>query len=70
LNLTDPEIELGCVYIRPVKTDPRCVLIYQAYDVWPEGGIIVSFVDCFTDIIKDEATFKEHLDYTLAQQDK
>ena len=70
LNLTDPEIELGCVYIRPVKTDPRCVLIYQAYDVWPEGGIIVSFVDCFTNIIKDEATFKEHLDYTLAQQNE
>ncbi|MBN2180520.1 MAG: outer membrane lipoprotein carrier protein LolA [Sedimentisphaerales bacterium] len=67
LNLTDPEVELGCVYIRPVKTYPRCVLIYQAYDVWPEGGIIVSFVDCFTDIIKDEATFIEHLDYTLAQ---
>ena len=70
LNLTDPEIELGCIYIRPVKTDPHCVLIYQAYDVWPEGGIIVSFVDCFTNIIKDEATFKKHLDYTLAQQEE
>jgi len=68
LNLTDPESELGCVYIRPQKTNPRLVLLYQAYEVWPEGGINVSFVDCHTIIINDEATFKEHLDFTLGQQ--
>lgn len=68
LNLTDPESELGCVYIRPPKTNPRLVLLYQAYEVWPEGGINVSFVDCHTIIINDEATFKEHLDFTLGQQ--
>ena len=68
LNLTDPESELGCVYIRPQKTNPRLVLLYQAYEVWPEGGINVSFVDCHTMIINDEATFKEHLDFTLGQQ--
>ncbi len=69
-NLADPESELGCVYIRPTKSDPRCVLLYQAYDVWPEGGIIVSFTDCLVMIIKDEATFNEHLEYTLEQQNQ
>ena len=68
LNLTDPESELGCVYIRPSKISFRLVLLYQAYEVWPEGGINVSFVDGHTTIIKDEATFKEHLDLTLSQQ--
>jgi len=67
-NLADPERELGCVYVRPSQTNPRLVLLYQAYDVWPEGGIIVSFVDSYTTVITDETAFKKHLEYTLAQQ--
>jgi outer membrane lipoprotein-sorting protein len=67
-NMTDPESELGCIYIRPSKADPKLVVLYQAYDEWPEGGINVSFVDCHTMIIKDEAAFEEHLEYTLTQQ--
>ena len=67
-NLTDPESELGCVYIRPSKpAKPMHVLLYQAYDVWPEDGIIVSFVDTHTQIIRDEAKFTEHLAITLGQ---
>ena len=69
LNLTDPELELGCIYIKPPRTDPRLVLLYQAYDKWPEGGINVSFVDCHTTVIRNEATFKEHLEFTLSQRE-
>ncbi|MHC4644417.1 MAG: LolA family protein [Planctomycetota bacterium] len=68
LGLKDPERELGCVYIKPARTDPRLVLLYQAYDEWPEGGINVSFVDCHTTIIQAETTFKEHLQFTLGQR--
>lgn len=71
LNLTDPGSELGCVYIRPSKANPKfvfkLVLLYQAYEVWPEGGINVSFVDTHTTVIRNEATFKEHLEFTLSQ---
>ena len=69
LNLTDPELELGCIYIKPPRTDPRLVLLYQAHDKWPEGGINVSFVDCHTTVIRNEATFKEHLEFTLSQRE-
>jgi hypothetical protein len=67
VGLKDPQRQLGCVYIKPARTDPRLVLLYQAYDKWPEGGINVSFVDCHTTIMQDEAAFKEELQFTLSQ---
>jgi len=65
-NRRDPQRAVGYVYIKPSKEDAAkgksdVVVIYEAYDVWPEGGINVGFVDGHVQRIVDEARFRKRL---------
>jgi prepilin-type processing-associated H-X9-DG protein len=57
----------GYVYLKPadtlqaVKNPSTTVMLYEAYDAWPQGGIGVGFADGHVETVADEASFKKML---------
>jgi outer membrane lipoprotein-sorting protein len=42
-----------------VKDRSNEVMLYEIYDQWPDGGIVVCFADCHSELITDQNRFKE-----------
>ena len=63
VNPRQPARKDGYVYIKPLKKYPAfgTVVIHEAYDVWPEGGLVVAFADGDVEIVQSEAEFKRML---------
>jgi prepilin-type processing-associated H-X9-DG protein len=62
-NPADPGRGLGYVYVRPANGNrplvpQTVVLVYEAYDRWPAGGIQAGFADGHVAEIKTEADLK------------
>ena len=50
------------VYLRPpAGADPMRMVIYEAHDAWPEGGLVVGFVDGHVETVRQQARFKRLL---------
>ena len=66
-NPREPHREIGYVYVKPgvapekIKNVQKVVVIYEAYDVWPEGGVNVGFAEGHVEFINDEERFKSLL---------
>ena len=63
-NPRRPGSQVGYVYVKPpapankLERTNRVVVIYEAHDEWPEGGIVVGFADSHVEIV-NEAEFRE-----------
>ena len=65
-NPRRPELAVGYVLVKPSKKAVEAganetVVIYEAYDAWPQGGINVGFADGHVQLMTDEAAFKKRL---------
>jgi hypothetical protein len=64
-NPRDPERAIGYVYLKPSKKalqeNTGIVVVYEAYDAWPAGGIWAGFADGHAQLMTDEAAFKKLL---------
>lgn len=58
----------GYIYVKPaqkimqLQNPSQTVLLYEAYDHWPQGGIGVGFADGHVEGVADEAAFKKMLE--------
>jgi len=66
-NPRQPDRERGYVWVKPaakltrVLAPSQVIMLYEAYDKWPEGGLVVGFMDGHVELLQDEATFKQKL---------
>lgn len=62
-----PDKMPGYIYVAPSETPGKLekaadrVLVYEAYDKWPEGGIAVGYADGHSAVVKNEADFLKQL---------
>jgi hypothetical protein len=69
-NPRDPQRQIGFVYLPPteplekIQAPAQLLLLYEAFDEWPQSGIVVGFADTHVQTITDRATF----DAMLAQR--
>jgi hypothetical protein len=63
VNPRAPDAPAGYVYVRPAGDAllEGAVVLYEAHDEWPPGGVYVAFGDCHTELVKDQARFEELL---------
>lgn len=74
-NPRDPERAVGYDYVKPGKKvseedSSELVVVYEAYDAWPKGGLHVGFADGHVRLITDEAAFKKLLEKSMAEDAK
>lgn len=71
INPDRPNQHPGYIYLKPTgqfdKIDPGLVLLYEAFDAWPTGGVGVGFADGHCEKIRDEATFRRLLEASEAK---
>lgn len=66
-NPRQPERENGYVWVKPapkfsqVRDAGHVLVLYEAYDKWPEDALVIGFMDRHIEVIKDEKTFKQKL---------
>ncbi len=63
VNPRAPNAPVGYVYVRPAGDVPtwKAIVLYEAHDEWPPGGVYVAFGDCHTRLVSDQAHFKKLL---------
>jgi prepilin-type processing-associated H-X9-DG protein len=57
----------GYVYVKPSagsRAGGTVVVIYEAFNDWPEGGIAVGFADGHVEVVPGEAEFRKHMEFT------
>lgn len=68
-NPTQPGRAPGYAFVRPagvakmadVKEPAAAVMLYEAHEAWPAGGVNVAFYDGHVELVKDEGAFKKML---------
>ena len=68
-NPRQPGRVIGYVYVRPpvllnmLAHAERTVVVYEAHEVWSEGGIAVGFADGHVQTVRSEEELKELLEF-------
>ncbi|MCY2955363.1 MAG: DUF1579 family protein [Planctomycetota bacterium] len=66
-NPRQPDREKGYVWAKPaqkinqVRAPNQVIVLYEAYDKWPGGGLVVGFMDGHVETVRDEEAFKQKL---------
>ena len=67
-NPRDRQRKPAYVYLKPLTEFARAgrdhVVVYEAHEAWPAGGINVGFADGHVELIADQAQFKRLLTAT------
>ena len=60
-----PNQRPGYIYVKPAaaldKIDPQSLMVYEAFDAWPAGGIGVGYADGHCAQVSDEVAFRKLL---------